>query len=151
MGFRHTPDLLLQELLFHGEPPVLLLAGFDHLLLVRQLVFLCHRLQLFLHAGAAQGVDAGLVAVELSQHQLQAVVVNLVHQSLVLLRLGGSKCEQAVAINLTHNYYMQKYKGSVEIHSVPIEMSVAPCLYIQQIFQFPFADIVTALGEYELF
>lgn len=65
---RHTPDLPFQELLLHREPPVLLLVSFNHLLLVHQLIFLCHRLQLLLRAGAAQGIDARLVAVELSQH-----------------------------------------------------------------------------------
>lgn len=88
-----TPDLLFQELLLHGEPPVLLLVGFDHLLLVHQLIFLCHSRQLLLRAGAAQGIDARLVSVELSQHQLKAVVVNVVHQGLVVLRLKGRKYE----------------------------------------------------------
>jgi len=78
-------------LLLSGETSMFLLEGFDRLLLLPQCAVLCSCSQLLLPQDVAQNVDALFVPEELRQAQLQAVLVKVVHQRLVLL--GLVKCE----------------------------------------------------------
>lgn len=78
-----------------------LLVGFDRLLRFHQFIVLSSCSLLFLPQGVAVGADALLIMVELSQDQLQAVLVKVIHQRLVLL--GLVKLEVVVIIILQIN------------------------------------------------
>lgn len=86
--FINTPDLLLDELMLSSETSVFLLVSFERLLTFLQFTVFSSCRLLFMPQGVAEGADVLLVTVELSQPQLQAVLVKVVHQRLVPLRLG---------------------------------------------------------------
>lgn len=74
-------------LLLSGKASMLLLEGFHCLLSVHQCTGCCCCSLFFLPQGVGEGINALLITVKLSQTQMQAVVVELVHQCLVPLGL----------------------------------------------------------------
>lgn len=94
-GFRNvkvllfsSPNLLLHVLLLSGEASMVLFACFDCVFSLHQFSVPDSCSLLFLPQGFAQGADALLIMVQLSQLQLQAVLVEFIHKCLVFLGLG---------------------------------------------------------------